>query len=285
MESVTGFPACEPAQTQAGKPVTHFPASRDRDDSVEPTASGGSFLDFSVEDTGIGISSETLSQLFQPFVQADAKMNRRFGGTGLGLAITKRLAEAMGGSITVASTLGKGSAFTFRFPLEPATVRAGGRAAAPSRPFIGADGASPSSPGAETPACPDAPPFLALVVDDDNASGVVAVKMLQNLGCHAEFVTDGAKAIEAFVPGKYSVILMDIAMPVMDGLVATRKIREIEAATGFHVPIIAFTANVMPGDRERCLAAGMDEFLSKPFTKAQIAALLRSHGAQLADRA
>ena len=234
------------------------------------------FLEFSVEDTGIGISAETLERLFKPFVQADSKMNRRFGGTGLGLAISKSLAEAMGGAITVASTPGKGSTFTFRLPLESASVRAGGMAAAPSHLSIGADGASPSSPGAEIPVRPDASHLLALVVDDDKTSGVVAVKMLQNLGYRADFAADGAKAIEAFVPGKYSVILMDVAMPVMDGLVATGKIREVEAATGCHVPIIAFTANVMPGDRQRCLAAGMDDFLAKPFKKAELSAKLAS---------
>ena len=234
---------------------------------IEPDAQGR-FLDFSVEDTGIGISSETLDRLFQPFVQGDSKINRRFGGTGLGLAVSRRIAEAMGGTITVASNPGKGSTFTFRFPL----ISDGGMAAVPSHLFIGADGASPSSPGAETPA-PHAG-HLALVVEDDNASGVVGVKMLQNLGYQAEFVADGAKAVEAFVPGKYSVILMDVAMPVMDGLVATEKIREIEASTEFHVPIIAFTANVLPGDRERCLAAGMDDFLAKPFKRAELAAVL-----------
>jgi PAS domain S-box-containing protein len=226
---------------------------------VAPDAEGR-FLDFSVEDTGIGISSETIDRLFQPFVQADSKMNRRFGGTGLGLAISKRIAEAMGGAITVASTPGKGSTFTFRFPLEISSSKSG-------------SGILPlcqEEPCSGTPL----PHALVLVVDDDNVSGAVAVKMLQNLGYHAEFVADGAKAVGAFVPGKYSGILMDVAMPVMDGLVATKKIREIEAATEFHVPIIAFTANVMPGDRERCLAAGMDDFLAKPFKRAELAAKL-----------
>jgi len=238
---------------------------------VAPDAEGR-FLDFAVEDTGIGISSETIGRLFEVFTQADASTNRRFGGAGLGLAISKRLAEAMGGTITVVSVPGKGSTFTFHFPLE---VPPGGMAAVPSHLLIGADGASPSSPSAETPR-PDASHLLALVVDDDNASGVVAVKMLQKLGYHAEFVVDGAKAIEAFVPGKYSFILMDVAMPVMDGLEATKKIREAEAAAGGHVTIIAFTAQAMHGDRERCLAAGMDDCLSKPFKKEELAAKLSS---------
>jgi len=178
----------------------------------------------------------------------------------VGGGVFDQIAEAMGGAITVASTPGKGSTFTFHFPLEISSSKIG-------------SGLLPlcqEEPSSVTPL----PHALALVVDDDNASGVVAVKMLQNLGCNAEFVTDGAKAVEAFVPGKYSVILMDVSMPVMDGLVATKKIRKIEAATEFHVPIIAFTANVMPGDRERCLAAGMDDFLAKPFKRAELAAKL-----------
>lgn len=216
----------------------------------------GQFLDFSVDDTGIGMSPGTIGILFHPFTQAEMKRNRTFGGTGLGLAISKRLAEAMGGKITVVSTENKGSTFTFRLPL--------------------AASAAPE-PGALSPGVP---PQLAsteemvLVVDDDAASGVVAVKMLQNLGYRADFVGNGAEAVATFVPGKYSAILMDIAMPVMDGLAATRKIREIEGPTGHYVPIIAFTANVMPGDRERCLAASMDDFLAKPFKKDELAAKL-----------
>ncbi len=110
-----------------------------------------------------------------------------------------------------------------------------------------------------------------LVVDDDRYSCVLAGKMLQLLGYRAEFASDGTAAVKAFLPGKYSAILMDVTMPLMDGLDATEKIREIEALAGGHVPIIAMTANVMPGDRDRCLAAGMDEFLSKPFHKADLA--------------
>jgi len=239
---------------------------------VSRSGKGGSFLDFSVEDTGIGISPETLGRLFQPFVQADPSRTRSFGGTGLGLAISKRIAEAMGGSIAVASAPGKGSAFTFRLPLEKTPVRAGGMAAVPSQLFMGADGASPSSSGAE--ASMPLGSALVLVVDDDRISRMLAGKMLQNLGCQAEFAVDGEGAFKAFATGKYLAILMDMAMPVLGGLEATKKIREIES--GSRVPIIALTANVMPGDRERCLAAGMDDFLSKPFKRAELAAILAS---------
>ena len=104
-----------------------------------------------------------------------------------------------------------------------------------------------------------------LVVDDDHYSCVLAGKILQLLGYSADFAPEGATAVNAFLPGKYSAVLMDVTMPTMDGLAATEKIRGIVARSGGHVPIIAMTANVMPGDRECCLAAGMDEFLSKPF--------------------
>ena len=240
---------------------------------VPASENGRHFLHFSAEDTGIGISSETLSRLFQPFVQADSTMSRRFGGTGLGLAISKRIAEAMGGSITVVSTLGKGSTFTLRLPLETAPACAGGMAAVPSHLFVGADGTSPPSLCAEPPVPPAGD--LALVVDDDMNSRTLAGKILQGFGYRAEFAADGAEAVKAFLPGKFSAILMDMAMPVMDGLEATKKIREIEK-TGSRVRIIAITANVMPGDRERCLAAGMDDFLSKPFKRAELATVLAS---------
>jgi PAS domain S-box-containing protein len=254
-------PCEEPVSKQAGR---SFSLEEER---VAPTAPGRSFLDFCVEDTGIGISPETLGRLFQPFVQADPSRTRSFGGTGLGLAISKRIAEAMGGSITVVSAPGKGSTFTFRLPLE---ISDGGMAAVPSHLFMGADGASPSSSGAET-----SMPLgsaLVLVVDDDRVSRMLAGKMLQSLGCEAEFALDGAEAVQAFAPGKHLAILMDMAMPVLGGLEATKKIREIES--GSRVPIIALTANVMPGDRERCLVAGMDDFLSKPFKRAELATVL-----------
>ena len=228
-------------------------------------------LDFCVEDTGIGISSKTLSQLFQPFVQADSKKNRLFGGTGLGLAISKRLAEAMEGSITVASTPGKGSTFTFRLPLESAPVHAGGLASVPSH-ISDREGTKPALTEHRPPVQTGGTPpegNLVLVVEDDQENSTLAGKMLQSLGYRAEFAAHGGEAVQAFETGKYFAILMDVVMPVMNGLEATRKIRERE--TGSRIPIIALTANAMPGDRERCLAAGMDDFLSKPFKRDELA--------------
>ncbi len=264
---------------------------------LAPTAEAGrGFLNFSVEDTGPGIPFETLARLFKPFTQADSTRSRAFGGAGLGLAVSQRLAEAMGGSITVSSTPGKGSTFTFHFPLAspPPTAGTGvppvgmqdsstgtvaphtdvppGNLPFESGPKSAASGVEEKFPATETPG------NLVLVVEDDKSSSFLAGKMLQSLGCRVEFADNGAEAVAVFAPGKFSAILMDVRMPVMDGLVATRKIREVEAAAGGHVPIIALTANVMTGHREICLAAGMDDFLTKPFKRNALAAKLPGVG-------
>jgi len=221
--------------------------------------SGQRFLDFRCEDTGIGISPEVISRLFEPFVQGELQTNRQFGGTGLGLAISGRIAKVMDGSITIDSTPGQGSAFTFHFPLDPS-------------PSL-----SPVTPVHET--SDNTPPAAALVliVDDDKPSRTIAGRMLQSLGYRVQVATDGASALKEFVPGKFVAILLDLAMPVMDGLETTGKIRAMEAGTAERVAIIAFTANVMPGDRERCLAAGMDDYLSKPCKMNDLAAMLAHH--------
>ena len=239
--------------------------------NVEPSADGG-FLNFSVRDTGCGIQPELLGCLFNPFTQADSGLNRPFQGTGLGLAISQRLADAMGGVIAVESTSGKGSTFTFRMPLELSDA---GTATGPSHLSDREKNAALTKqrPPVRTGEAPAAD-GLVLVVEDDPDNSKLAGKMLNAIGCRAEFAYDGKQAVQAFGPGKFSAILMDMQMPVMNGLEATAKIREIERAAGGHVRIIALTANVMPGDRDRCLAAGMDDFLSKPFNKAGLAAKL-----------
>lgn len=216
-----------------------------------------SYLDFSVEDTGPGIPADAIGRLFKPFSQADSTMHRSFEGTGLGLAISKRLAEAMGGSIRLDSTPGKGSKFTLRLPVakaldQPAAPASGPAVAVLPKPASG----------------------LILVVEDDRSNSVLAGKMVEAIGFQVAFATNGQKAVEEFSPGKFLAILMDMQMPVMDGLEATKKIREIELHAGGHVRIVALTANVMPGDRERCLAVGMDDFLTKPFRKSELEAKL-----------
>jgi len=243
------------------------------------------FLDFSVEDTGIGISPGPMDLLFKPFVQVDAKMSRAFAGTGLGLVISRQLAEIMGGTITVASTPGKGSTFTFHFPLKSAPVRAGEMASVPSPipdPERTKSALVEHGPPVQTGESPTpSGGGLTLIVEDDPVCIKLCGLLLDSLGCRTEFAANGAEAVRAFAPGKFSCILMDLSMPVMDGLEATREIRRLEAGSGLRVPIVALTANVMPDDRERCLASGMDDFLSKPFTKAQLAAKLSHPGGVL----
>ena len=214
---------------------------------------GAQVLVFSVEDTGPGIPGKILGKLFEPFTQADSTISRRFCGTGLGLAISKHLAENMKGSVTAASVPGKGSTFVFRLPVAGAApAHSPGKRRAPRAP------ATAAAAGA-----------CVLVVEDNETNSKVAGAMLRKLGYCAEFASDGAQAVEAFSPGKFFAILMDVRMPVMDGLEATRRIRKMES--GSRVRVIALTANVMPANRELCLAAGMDDFLAKPFNKTELA--------------
>lgn len=208
---------------------------------------GAAAIEFAVADTGIGIPADVMKGLFEPFTQADSSITRRFGGAGLGLTLGRGLAEAMGGKISVVSEVGRGSTFVLVLPLQENGVSA---AVADVRGKA-ASGAVTTKP--------------VLVVEDDKASALVARKMLAKLGYTVEHCATGEAAVQEFVSGKFAVILMDLRMPVMDGLEATRRIREIEpmSSTG-STPIIALTANVMPEDRRRCLDAGMDDFLPKP---------------------
>ena len=181
-------------------------------------------------------------------------MSRSFEGTGLGLAISLRLAEAMGGALDVVSSPGEGSRFTLRLPVEPSL----------QEPSSAKTGAVPApAPDIAEGGCFSNASALILVVEDETTNRKLACKMIEHLGCRTEIATNGVEAVAAFLPGKFSAILMDMQMPLMDGMEATRRIRQLESGT--RVPIIALTANVMTGDRERCLASGMDEFLTKPF--------------------
>jgi len=234
-------------------------------------------LRFEVVDTGIGISEEAQAHIFNAFSQADSFTTRKYGGTGLGLAICRQLATLMGGEIGVHSEVNRGSTFWFEVDLAPVTDAA----ATPARltqPQAAAEGPPPGSaaPPAMLPAGAHAAGPRILLVEDNAVNREVAVGMLESLGCAAISVENGRLAIEAADAAAYDAVLMDCQMPVMDGLTATAQIRRREQHTGaVRVPIIALTANAMEGDRERCLAAGMDDFLSKPFTQQQLATLLR----------
>jgi CheY-like chemotaxis protein len=226
-------------------------------------------LRFAVRDSGPGIPPERMGRLFKPFSQADASTTRLYGGTGLGLAISRRLAEGLGGEMGAESELGKGSLFWFTIccPVaEPGVV-----AAAPSAALPGAAaGSSPEPPRAERP------PLRILLAEDNSINQKVALLMLEQLGYSADVAGDGHEVLDALRRQPYDLILMDVQMPGMDGLEATRRIRS-EWPEGSQPRIVAMTANALHGDREACLAAGMDDYLGKPFLSADLrAALLRA---------
>jgi TMAO reductase system sensor TorS len=227
---------------------------------------GASRLRFEVTDTGIGISEEAQTQIFSAFSQADSFTTRKYGGTGLGLAICRQLVGLMGGQIGVHSTLNRGSTFWFEVRLEPA--------ADPGETFVSASGGwSPDFARGEEARGNGA---LVLLVEDNPVNREVAVGMLENLGYRTESAGNGMLALEAVSEATYAAVLMDCQMPVMDGLTATAEIRRREAKTGGQrLAIIALTANAMEGNRERCLAAGMDDFLSKPFTQLELGSILK----------
>jgi signal transduction histidine kinase/DNA-binding NarL/FixJ family response regulator len=243
-------------------------------------------LRFEVIDTGIGISEEAQAHIFNSFSQADSFTTRKYGGTGLGLAICRQLASLMGGQVGVQSEPNRGSTFWFEVRLESAVGVRALDVPAMKGPAIQAPAVQPAAAQAapaltRSPAAAVAGDMRAaapkiLLVEDNAVNREVALGMLENLGCMTDAAENGRSAIEAIGSTTYDVVLMDCQMPVMDGLTATGEIRRREQRSGpSRVPIIALTANAMEGDRERCLAAGMDDFLSKPFTQGQLATLLR----------
>lgn len=213
-----------------------------------PLGGGQSRVTIAVDDTGIGISEAQLAGLFKPFSQADNSTTRRYGGTGLGLSIVRRLAQLMGGDVSVESTPGRGSTFTVTFVLSvaaPATVPA-----------------DVPQPGIAPRRRLDA---RVLVVDDHPVNREVLLQQLELLGVAADTSADGIAALAAWSPGRYVAVLADLHMPGMDGYELTRRVRAAEAAQRHdRTPIIAVTANALRGEAERCIAAGMDGFVAKP---------------------
>jgi signal transduction histidine kinase/CheY-like chemotaxis protein len=213
-------------------------------------------LSCTVEDTGIGVSEEVQARLFQPFTQGDGSMTRRYGGTGLGLAISKQLVEMMGGDIGVRSTLGQGAAFWFTVPFTTTPQALPGHTVIP---------AGPRAPSATV----GTRPARVLLVEDNPINQEITRAMLEFLGYQVEIVDTGTAALAAFGQTSYEIVLMDCQMPDMDGREATQIMRRQEAV-GRHTPIIAVTAHSMVEDRARCLAAGMDDYLSKPFSQEEL---------------
>ena len=209
-------------------------------------------LCFSVLDSGIGIAKEDQARIFLPFEQLDGSITREYGGTGLGLAICHRLVSVMGGTIWVDSQPGVGSTFSFEITL--------------------ARGDKIPEAATAAPAVPDLVGLRVLVAEDHPLSQEIILEMLEDLGCMAEIAINGAEAIECVLAHDYDLILMDMQMPKMDGLAATRIIRTLP---GLHdKPIIALTANAFFEDRQRCRDAGMNDHISKPVTPAKLASTL-----------
>ena len=225
---------------------------------VQPSPSGKKRkLRFSVTDSGIGIAPDKQFLLFQKFQQVDTSTTRQFGGTGLGLAICKQLTELMGGQIGVNSAEGKGSEFWFTLPFEVTSTSDGGSI-------------TPSPPPNAIPPKPFSKALVrVLLVEDNEVNQAVAIGLLDRLGLAADVVNNGQDALHALAQTPYDLVLMDIQMPVMDGFEATRRIRNLSAPSPSPfsaLPIIAMTANAMEGDREQCLAQGMNDYIPKPLS-------------------
>ncbi len=240
---------------------------------------GESRLGFDVRDTGPGIAQDRLDRLFKPFSQADSSTTRKYGGTGLGLAICRSLAKLLGGSVEVSKTSAEGTTFHFSIACVPCDMM----------PDVLLSDLAPGATGRAT-----RPPMLALksdsggqrplriiVAEDNVVNQKLLQQLLKRLKFDAEFVGNGAECVKLLREATYDIILMDCQMPEMDGYEATQRIRAGEAGDANRaVRIIALTAHAMAGDREKCLAAGMDDYLTKPIQPAQlVTALERSRPA------
>jgi CheY-like chemotaxis protein len=238
-------------------------ASLDAEDASRAT------VRFAISDTGIGVAPERrLPALFAPFEQADGSATRRYGGTGLGLAIARQLADLMGGRTGADSRPGQGSTFWFTAVFEKQ-----GAAALPAAPPPSATSAPPPAP-LPTPAVSLG--GRVLVAEDNPLNQTVALFVLQRLGCQADIVANGEEALRALRRTSYDLVFMDCQMPGIDGLQATRVIRSGQSGVlQPDVPIIAMTAHAMRCDREECLAAGMNDYLAKPFHPEELASILK----------
>jgi CheY-like chemotaxis protein len=235
-------------------------------------------LRFSVSDTGIGVSPEQQKSIFKPFMQADGSTTRKYGGTGLGLAISTNLVALLGGRMWLESETGKGSTFHFTVPFSFQRAPAPGTRAAPMEHLLDLpvlvpglnmpSGAANPLPGVTRHSLREGRQTLRILLAEDNkVNQTVASRLLEKRGHVVVVAGNGREALAALYgpdSGGFDLILMDVQMPEMDGLEVTQTIRARERASGTRVPIIAMTAHAMKGDEERCLAAGMDGYVSKP---------------------
>ncbi|MFP4105511.1 MAG: PAS domain S-box protein [Phycisphaerae bacterium] len=238
--------------------------------TVESAGPGekGVVVRFTVWDTGMGISPEQQRHIFHPFCQGDGSVTRKHGGTGLGLTIVYQLVEAMGGQIELVTHPGDGSAFGFEVEFPEASDSEN------TSDLSDADGLRDADPSRGADAVPGEPETLTdlniLVAEDNEVNCIFARRLLEKWGHRVTLVNNGQAAVEEFQPGRYDLILMDVQMPEMDGLEATGRIRRMEAEERTHVPIIALTAYAMKSDRDKCLRAGMDGYVSKPIDAARL---------------
>jgi signal transduction histidine kinase/HPt (histidine-containing phosphotransfer) domain-containing protein len=258
--------------TESGEVVIRVSKQSEREEQVT--------IRFDVKDTGIGISENDQVMLFAPFVQADGSVTRRYGGTGLGLAIAKQLVEMMGGTIGVTSEPGDGSTFSFTasfikqasqesdakstdINLKDVRIIRASRSAVMSTKTAQSKGIKKPITQHSLIEVKSPHNRSVLLVEDNEVNQTVASDQLARLGCRVDVVSNGQEALDALTLRSYDVVLMDCGMPVMDGYTATAEIRKREGESK-HTPIIAMTAHAMKGDQEKCLAAGMDAYISKP---------------------
>jgi two-component system, sensor histidine kinase and response regulator len=221
--------------------------------TVDAIADDDASVRFTVRDTGPGMDATQAQRLFTPFTQLESDAARRFGGTGLGLAISQQLTRMMGGEIVVQTAPGAGAAFSFSLPLPPVDQPV---------PASGAPAAAKPTEGAVLGAV--------LVVEDNDVNRMVAGEMVAKLGYEVATAASGAAALEAMRTQAFDLVLMDVQMPGMDGLTVTRRLRRDPNGLNYTTPVVAMTASAMAGDREACLQAGMDDFLTKPATLTEL---------------
>jgi CheY-like chemotaxis protein len=219
-------------------------------------------IQFSVKDTGIGMSTEILSKLFIPFSQADVSSTRKYGGTGLGLSICKSYIELMGGNINVMSEEGKGSSFIFLINLEESCS-------------LIETNVNVNEENNDLQNIFDHK-LKVLLVDDNEVNRALLIMLLNMNDIKCDVAVNGEEAVNTFLNKKYDLVLMDCQMPIMNGYEATRKMREIESESE-HTVIIALTASAMKGDIEKCLEAGMDDYLSKPVNINQLTSMIQKY--------